>query len=364
MELINATKFVAGYTLGLDPDGRERVVVVVKGTYHLPLTGEPPERASTQAPLVMADEFTGEPGLSATLCEADFAPFKPRCDVLVNGSAYAPGGRPAAQVEVGLSVGRVDKSFTVVGPRRWERALLAMRPSAPERFTSLPVSYDAAYGGRDVSDKKPDEPKFYVHNPAGVGYYPLCSRYDLEGKPLPCTAETGKPVATRMGKYRPMALGAIGRNFASRHPLAGTYDQDWLDNVFPFLPADFNPRYHQAAPRDQQLPWPRGGEKVTLLNLTPRGKLRFALPTESVPVEFTDADYRRTEQQAVLDTILIEPDHERLLLAWRTSLPLRRNIFEMKQCVIGRMPRGWYRARELGKTYYRSLAHLRPADAD
>ena len=36
MELINATKFTAGYTLGMDPDGRERVVVVVKGTYELP----------------------------------------------------------------------------------------------------------------------------------------------------------------------------------------------------------------------------------------------------------------------------------------------------------------------------------------
>ena len=83
-----------------------------------------------------------------------------------------------------------------------------------------------------------------------------------------------------------------------------------------------------------------------------------------MPVEFTDADLERTAATAVLDTIIIEPDLERLLLVWRTSIPLRRNIFEMKQCVVGRMSRGWYRARDLGKTYYRSLAQLGAAGAD
>jgi hypothetical protein len=33
-------------------------------------------------------------------------------------------------------------------------------------------------------------------------------------------------------------------------------------------------------------------------------------------------------------------------------------MFEVAQIVVGRMPRGWYRARELGKTYYPSLKDL------
>ena len=33
-------------------------------------------------------------------------------------------------------------------------------------------------------------------------------------------------------------------------------------------------------------------------------------------------------------------------------------MFEVAQVVAGRMPRGWYRARELGKTYYPSLKEL------
>ncbi len=278
--------------------------------------------------------------------------------MLLNGSAYAPDGGQATEVTVGLRLGSVSKSFAVVGPRHWERVLLAVKPSAPEPFARLPIGYDQAFGGRDAAKKNPDKQKFYLPNPVGTGYYPLTSGGALVGRPLPCTAEVGNPVNGRTGRYKPMAFGAIGRNFAVRHPLAGTYDQDWQDNVFPFLPADFDPLYHQSAPADQQIPYPRGGEKVRLVNLTPQGRTGFRLPTVSMPVEFTDADRERTRQEAVLDTVIIEPDLERLLLVWRTSIPLKRNIHEMKQCVVGTMPRGWYRARDLGKTYYRSLAQL------
>ena len=64
-----------------------------------------------------------------------------------------------------------------------------------------------------------------------------------------------------------MAFGAISRNFASRYPLAGTYDQDWQDNVFPFLPRDFDPLYYQAAPPEQQMDYPSGGEGIELRRL-------------------------------------------------------------------------------------------------
>jgi len=108
MNLVNATKLVAGYTLATDKTGREWLVVVAKGTYGIP---DHPDRASAllaeQIPLVTTDVFTGEPGFSAPLYEIDFAPPKPRCDVLLNGSCYAPGGRPAPYVEVAMEVGFV-----------------------------------------------------------------------------------------------------------------------------------------------------------------------------------------------------------------------------------------------------------------
>src|SRR5262245_12375104 len=105
----------AVYTLGRDVEGRERVVVVVKGTFAIPETPAPASLAETQLPHALTDEFTGEPATSATTYESDFAPGKPRCDVLLNGTAYAPAGRKARTVRVALRLGSMTKSFDVVG---------------------------------------------------------------------------------------------------------------------------------------------------------------------------------------------------------------------------------------------------------
>ena len=51
-----------------------------------------------------------------------------------------------------------------------------------------------------------------------------------------------------------------------------------MKNIFPFLPPDFDDRYFQMAPPDQQIDYPRGGEEVQLVNLTPEGRLGFQLP--------------------------------------------------------------------------------------
>ncbi|MFC1660894.1 DUF2169 domain-containing protein [Gemmatimonadota bacterium] len=358
MELVNATGMEAGWTLGMDPDGREYVVVAVKGTFTIRSGGGEVRLADQQVPLVMADEFTGEPGFSATLYESEFPLYKPKCDVLLNGSAYAPGGKPTNRVTVGLKVGRISKGFSVVGDRVWEKSAGMMAVSSPEPFTQMPITYDRAYGGTDVSPRDPEKAKAYMLNPVGVGYYPLSDGDALLGRPLPNMEELDRPAIERNGKYRPMSLGAIGRNFESRIPFAGTYDQDWIDNVFPFLPKDFNPLYHQVAPPDQQMDHPKGGEWVELFNLTPEGKTVLQLPEMEMPVEFTDEDFERTEVQAVIDTIIIEPGHGRIMLVWRASRALKRDIFEMRQGVVGRMPSGWYRARSLGKDYYPSLKEL------
>src|SRR5215203_6198759 len=142
MELINATSMAAGYAMGMQPDGRESLVVVVKGTFTIPTNGGEPRLAAEQVPLVEADIFTGEPGLSAPLYESDYAPRKPRCDVLLNGSAYAPGGKPTEHVTVSLKVGSWSKSFEVVGNRVWQAGFLNLAVSKPEPFTVMPISYN------------------------------------------------------------------------------------------------------------------------------------------------------------------------------------------------------------------------------
>jgi len=358
MHLLNATRMQAGYTLGMEPSGRESLVVVVKGTFRLPLDGEAPQFAAEQAPLIDADTFSGEPGFSAPVYECDYAPFKPRCDVILNGSAYAPRGRLTRRVTVSLRAGTIAKSFDVVGNRNWVGALLGVVAGPPEPFASMPVSYDRAFGGIDSAHPDPARHRYYERNHAGVGFHVQLEREFIDGAPMPNTEEAGRSITDPRGSYRPMAFGSIGRAWQPRPKLAGTYDQNWLDNIFPFLPPDFDPRYYQAAPEDQQIDYPRGGEEIVLQNLTPNGYVAFQLPAIDVPIVYYRKNAENEETQAVIDTIVLEPDLGRFTMTWRSSLPLRRNIFEIEQVLAGQMPRSWHRARELGKTYYPSLSAM------
>ncbi len=359
MELLNATQMKAGYTMGMAPDGRESLVVVVKGTFRFPEKGsQEAVLADEQLPLVMADTFAGEPGFSAPVYESEFAPRKPKCDVLLNGSCYAPGGRPAKRVTVSLQVGSWRKSFSVVGNRTWKKGWWRVKSTRPEPFTIMPISYGNAFGGTDTTHENPQKHKFVLVNPVGRGFHHELKAKFINGKPLPNTEEEGRLVKKPGGDYRPMAFGPVGRNWDPRYKFAGTYDQNWIDNIFPFLPPDFNEAYYQAAPIDQQIPYLRGGELVTLNNLSPEGATRFAIPTIEMPIVFFPKKGNKQETQGVLDTLIIEPDQRRFTLTWRQSYQLKRNMFDVVQVVAGVMPKAWYRARELGKTYYPSLGAL------
>ena len=361
MDLLNATKMQAGYTLGVEPSGREHLVVVVKGTFDFPAPGEEPRLAEQQVPFVYADTFTGEPGFSAPVDESDFAFRKPRCDVLLNGRAYAPGGKPAERVTVGLKVGPMRKAFDVVGDRVWSATPVRTVPEPPRPFTEMPITYDRAFGGEDRAHPDPARHSVYMPNPIGRGYHRETASELVDGRPLPNTEERERPVTAPDEPYRPMSFGPIGRGWQPRLGYAGTYDQAWLDDVFPFLPSDFRDDYHQAAPADQQIPYLEGGEEVMLFNLTPEGRTGFRLPTLEMPVVFFLRTYEKEETRAVADTLVIEPDARRFVVCWRASRPLKRNIFEVVQVLAGTMPRAWWRARELGKTYYPSLAEMAAA---
>lgn len=343
MELINATRMQAGYTMGLEPSGRELLVVVVKGTFRMPqVSGETLRLHEEQVPLVMSDEYFGEPGLSAPRYEVDFAPRKHRCDVLLNATAFAPAGEVATRVPVGVRIGTWSKSFHVIGDRVWEAGASGIGLGPAVSFERMPISYDRAFGGTDNRSEDPAEHDAYMPNPVGRGFHKALRREFVDGAPAPNTEEAGNPVTWVSGNYQPMSFGAIGRHWTPRIGYAGTYDQQWLDEHFPFLPPDFDELYYQAAPADQQLSLPVGEQSVTLLNLTPDGRRDFVLPHLEAPVHIFPKGGGNEALLAHADTILIEPDEQRVTLTWRVARPLRRNMFEIAQVLVGRKGQAWW----------------------
>ncbi|MGE0797079.1 MAG: DUF2169 domain-containing protein [Lautropia sp.] len=343
MKLTNLTRMPAAFTGGVDVSGRELLVVVVKGTFALPARGGPIRLHPEQSPLVVADTFTGEPGFSAPIAEADFAPGKPRCDVLLTGSAHAPGGRATDRVPVELSVGRWSKRFAVVGDRHWTRIGAELEPSRAQPFTRKPISYDVAYGGSSAGD---DGDAFaYPSNPVGAGYRPAGGATPRSAA-LPNTEELDAPVRKPDGSYRPMAFGPIGRGWQPRAAFAGTYDARWRDETFPFLPEDFDSRYFQAAPADQQIDVGEQPLPIRLVNLTPDGLREFELPSFRSTITIETRTGTREAHEARLDTMAFEPDRERFSLVWRLSRPLRRNLFEIAEVIVGQPGSSWWRRRD------------------
>jgi hypothetical protein len=338
---------LAGYTMGMEPSGRELLVVAIKGTFRVPTENDAALLLhEEQVPLVMSDVFYGEPGLSAPKYEVDFAPHKQSCDVLLNATAYSPDGRPAHRVEVTAEIGSWSKSFAVVGDRVWNAAGAGFDITSPIAFTSMPINYDLAFGGTNTRDVDPAKHSAFMANPSGRGFYPHMVKDWIHGMPLPNTEESGQPVNWMEGKFKPMSFGPLGRHWEPRRLFAGTYDQTWRDEVFPFLPADFDERHYQSAPIDQQIATPSGEQRIRLTNLTPDGMRSFVLPHFEAPVHFFAKRGGREDFNATLDTIVIEPDEARLTMTWRATRPLKKNMFEVAQVLVGQKGRDWWQKQE------------------
>src|SRR5262249_16054250 len=159
------------YTLGVEPSGRELLVVVIKGTFGLTESREDVRLQAEQLPLVTADSFTGEPGLSAPVDEADFAPRKRRCDFLLIGSAYAANAEPTPRIPVEVRIGEWRKGFSVIGDRQWSSTVSGIEPTPPIPLSKRSISYDVAFGGLDTFHEDPMQHAAFVRNPVGRGWH-------------------------------------------------------------------------------------------------------------------------------------------------------------------------------------------------
>lgn len=365
MKVWNQSGFPHEFTMGMDKAGHEYVVVVAKGTFDFPETpGGPVRRSETQVPLVMADTFTGAPGFSATLWETDFAFRKPRCDVVANGCAYAPNGKPAQRAVVGIKVGAWSKHFEVLGHREWRAIGPLFTATAPEPFLRQPFSYDTAWGGTDRLDPDDALPASYAANPVGRGWSRPRNQGRIPGLALPDTQAVGEEIRSPFGNYRPMSFGPMGRAWPGRIEFAGTYDQAWIDNTFPFLPADFDERYFQMAPPDQQTECPRGGEEVMLVGLTLSGREQFRLPPAGLPMTLFKGADEDWQGDVLPDTILFDPENRRFSLVWRAARRLHRTILDFTECWIGPPTPSMLRARQTGRAFVRAEGSTEPEDED
>jgi hypothetical protein len=125
-------------------------------------------------------------------------------------------------------------------------------------------------------------------------------------------------------------FGPVRRDDRQRKRYAGTYDQSWIDNRMPLLPEDFDPRFNQVSPPARQVPgYLKGDERLKIVNVY-GGSTDFesALPGR-VPVVSGNVLSHYFTEIAVLDTVLIWSEKQRISLVWRHVIRPRQKIEEV-----------------------------------
>lgn len=347
--LVNYLPFPNFRFYSTDNAGRKFGVIIIKGTFEIGEDGRL-TAAEEQAPMLFDDQDHGELNLSSLWHPADTAPVKPTADIIVNAVARAPGGQPLRSWECGIKVEGpegtlVEKRLRVTGPRswlpRWRTPLLEEdRPdwrryrklfktwelSEPEPVTEVPLRYELAFGGTIQTGVDDDgnlrwdcEPR----NPIGRGLIDAEWTDHTVPQPAPQIELAGAPITDPYAHPAPQSLGPIPMAWAPRLRKGGTFDQNWIDTIWPNWPPDYDFAYNNAAHPDLICPRHLApGDRVTLDNLMPGdGPRSIVVPPVQPMAGLVCADGRAARRAMSLDTLFLDIGARRrdarVFLCWR-----------------------------------------------
>lgn len=330
--LTNQTPYAAERSWVRDKDGAEVWLVAVKGTFDILLDGTT-KLSEEQEKVVLAPIFSGNPQSSSLLNDTDLPHKKIATDVLIQGHVYAPEGKPVTSLSAGFKVANIKKILHVTGDRIWFDSIIGTSISDPKPFIKLPITYERAFGGMDLMDDDEKKHDWDLRNPAGCGFATKANH--LIGKLIPNFEYPNELISNWKQRPSPAGFGPIAGHWHPRVKLAGTYDENWEKTRLPLLPEDFNEKYYQSAPDDQQTTgYLKGGELIQLLNLTSNSKLQFLLPRIFLAFTTYFDDGSQEEHRAVLHTVILKPDILKVVMVWHTHLPCHHKVLKLNNTNI------------------------------
>ncbi len=342
--IVNNTPYAVEEAILTDADGRELFVAVVKASFRWRPDASL-EPLAEVVPLAIADVYAGKPEKSGLLTAAEVTLPKPKVDVLLAGEIIPRA--PVEELDCSLEVGRqLRKTLRVFGDRYWRpSAGRSVLPSRPKPFSRMPIAWERSFGGTD-----PDDPAVIDRrNPIGRG---ICKQTKtLEGHPAPNFEDPNLPISDPLKRPRPVGFGPVAPHWQPRSDLAGTYDERWKEERFPLLPLNFDRRFLNAAPEDQQLTSYQPETELWLTDFTPGRRERIRLPAFAPAVTVVEA---RTiiEVTSVVDTIVVEPALARLSIVAR-AVYRPNDVAALSTAFVGPLSRGQRRALHAGKPYLR-----------
>ena len=313
----------------LGRDGGELTVVIVKQRFSISPRGIVARQPGAKVRMV-DDPWDPDEPLSSPRLPSDLCAFKPGTDVIVSGEAMARDARPAPHFDVLMRAGPLEKIVRAFGPRVFYRGVSGIVLTAPDACERVPLKWELAFGGSDLSN--PKKPAHEPRNPVGRGM--ATDPETLIHKPGPQIEDPRFPIDIR-SRPVPVGLASIPPQFEPRSKLAGTMDDRWQTERMPLPPLDFDDRHNQLAPPDQIVPgFLRGGEPFQLANVSRDGILFGQFPRIVFGALAVNDMRQRGEFRPVLDTVIFEPNNARMDLVWRTAVPNGRHQYAVREILV------------------------------
>ena len=324
MELRNVHPVAAAVQVGDLGGARPSrfAMVTAKATYAVGVDGR--TALAEPVPLWRVDEPT-ELGV---LPRDDLPRVDPAFEVIALARAHAPGGKPCAQMRVALQVGDRRRELLVTGDRRWERGLLRTRASAPQPFTTMPLTWARAFGGRvQVEiDREALVEVCDVRNPDGRGFdarrdaEALCRRLRspkgyprlAEDRLLPNVEDPQAAISGPDDAPLPASWATVPMTsavHAERMP-----ERPGAAHAGPGL-------FHRAVPEWVMPSPPAAGSEVRMDGCTPSGRWAFAMPRTTVWADVHAGGQVHAIQLAPQVLILLQGEG-RFQLLWRAMFAL------------------------------------------
>jgi hypothetical protein len=332
MEIVNKTPFAVALAPFTTKAGVDHACVIIKATWGLG-SGEEPDLAEQQLPIVPRDQRNGDAPDASIRYAADVAWPKAATDVALVGHAHPERGQQAA-VDVGLSVGSLEKVVRVFGDRAWYRAGGAWVITPPLPIERVPLVYERAYGGRDTTDANPARHAWERRNPVGTGFAVAPRPERLEGLSAPNLEDPRQPLRSWNDRPSPAGFGFVDAYWEPRVRFGGTYDDMWRRSRAPLLPHDFDERFFNAAHPDLIVPgYLTGGEAVTVRNAGLGPRLSFRLPRRRLSTIVLHKTSTLTAEPR-LDTVWIDADSRRLVTVWRAAFACPRSFIAIRAVFV------------------------------
>ncbi len=316
MKIINSSSMIATTYFLMDKEGAEVMLLVLKGTWRIGPDGKL-SVADEQVPVISEPVYRGDPGKSSLIYDTDVVLEKPGTDCVLIGHVRALKAR-LAHVDVTFGVGPVRKQARVFGDRRWKKgmfggaSIIKIRP-----IEEVPLIWENAFGGIDASWQDSSKHEICRENPVGRGFIAAKSKIDIDGQFLPNIEDPVDFIKKPKQRPKPAGFGMIAPYWRPRASFAGTYDERWSKYISPLLPEDFDIRFNSSAAPGLVTPVHlKGTERVLVEGASKQGRLLFDLPGVTPRVIVRRWGYE-ADLLMRLDTIVVEPDEERVMLTWR-----------------------------------------------